>query len=145
MGGVPSSEEQLIPFFRDMMFDLNEYRHDQDMVPMLYLLENVASSGHMMKKSMVTDGQQVGSRVNRKRLFESNFDLRCELSHSLKLCLGDRAKWARSDKNVIRRIMKESGAPISATPDLHAAGALRGQPSAHRLFTPVIDGSGLGP
>ena len=127
MGGVAckSKHEQLIPFFQDMMCKLNENRSKLGMDDMLYVLENVASSGHLMKLSMLTDGQQVGSRVNRKRMLESNCELNCELSHDLKVCLGSRAKWPRTDKNLIAGFMKrasgEAGVSENACPDYHLA------------------------
>ena len=111
MGKVASTEEQLIPFFQDMMKGLNDERSKSGADSMLYLLENVASSGHLMNESMMTDGQQIGSRLNRRRMYEMNFEPNCELSHDLKLCLGDRAKWPRTDGTVIDKLMSQSGAP----------------------------------
>ena len=74
MGGTgsKSKHEQLIPFFQNMMIDLNAHRSESGLDEMKYVLENVASSGHLMRQSMLTDGQQIGSRVNRKRMLEAN-------------------------------------------------------------------------
>ena len=101
MGRVASKEPQLIPITKSMLSDLNSQRKQEGLSPMPWILENVASSGDFMNASMITDGCQIGSRVNRKRMLEMNFVPNCELSHSLQLCLGDRAKWPRTDKDAI--------------------------------------------
>jgi hypothetical protein len=119
MGGMPSKVEQLIPEFKQMMKDNNAARDEAGLVDMLWILENVASSGEFMTASMITDGQHIGSRVNRKRMLEANFDLSCELSHDLYLCLGDRAKWPRTDDSVITAMMKQCGVCQESRPDFH--------------------------
>ena len=122
MGGVSSKVPQLIPKFREMVNSLNVWRAVKGLPPMRWMLENVASSGELMKASMMTDGMQIGSRVNRKRMLECNWNPNCELSHSLRLCLGDRAKWPRTDDKLLDRFMKEavkSGVALEAKPEFH--------------------------
>ena len=102
---------------------------------MRWILENVASSGKVMTASMFTDGQQVGSRVNRKRMLEMNFDPQCDLTHSLRCCLGDRAKWPRTDDKVIEKMMVDAG-PFGVS--------AKGRPEFH-LVPPCCRGSSWSP
>ena len=124
MGGVASKIPQLIPKFRKMVDDLNVYRHQKGLAHMRWILENVASSGELMTAAMMTDGLQIGSRVNRKRMLECNWSPNCELSHNLRLCLGDRAKWPRTDDKFLDKCMRDSagsGVAQGAKPEFHLA------------------------
>ena len=123
-GGGGSKIPQLIPKFREMVNELNVYRKQKGLTHIRWILENVASSGELMTASMMTDGLQIGSRVNRKRMLECNWNPNCELSHNLSLCLGDRAKWPRTDDKFLDKCMRESagsGVALKAKPEFHLA------------------------
>jgi hypothetical protein len=99
LGGAPAKGKQLIPEVRQMLEELKTKREEQELEEMVYSMENVNSSGDVLQADLRLEGQTVGARVNRTRLFETNFSSDCDLTHQLRLCQGSRRKFPKNDKS----------------------------------------------
>ena len=103
LGGVPAKAKQLIPEVRVMLAEMQAKRASEGKSEVVCSMENVNSSGDVLEADMKMDGQMVGSRVNRARLFETNFGVKCSLQHSIKLCQGSRRKIPKSDRKLCEK------------------------------------------
>ena len=107
IGGAPSKERQLIPEVQAMLVQLQADRAKEGLPPMPTVMENTQGSRGLMKVSITIDGQQIGSRANRRRPLELSGFLHLpddgdllQLTHSLQLCQGSRRKMPRRDDHV---------------------------------------------